>query len=125
MNNEWKQNLFEKTAALAAQKKEAETLSEYDPARGEIERRYHHNMMQIITSGLSSEYAAWEEKNGLAKYYIVTEGPVADKIYGDQYPVCLSEREVTRLCNEWETNLFDIMHEASAEEIAEYGVYEG
>lgn len=58
-------------------------------------------------------------------YYIVTEGQEADGVYGDQYPVCLPEEEVRRLSNEFGTNLFEVMHEASDEEIEKYGVYGG
>ena len=58
------------------------------------------------------------------KYYIATEGKIADSIYGSQYPCCLSEAEVKRLSLEWETNLFAYMHEASRDEIETYGTYE-
>lgn len=58
------------------------------------------------------------------KYYIVTEGKIADIIYDSQQPCCLSEPEVRRLSREWETNLFAYMHEASREEIEAYGTYE-
>ena len=57
-------------------------------------------------------------------FYIITEGPDADRIYGDQYPTCLSRAEVERLSKEWAVDLLSVMHEASAEEIAEYGISE-
>ena len=57
-------------------------------------------------------------------YYIVTEGIEADRIYGDQEPICLSATEVIRLSAEWGVNLFEIMHEASPEEIEQYGTYD-
>lgn len=56
--------------------------------------------------------------------YIVTEGQEADSVYGNQNPVCLPGYEVRRLSEEFGTDLFEIMHEATAEEIATYGVYE-
>lgn len=57
--------------------------------------------------------------------YIVTDGDEADGVYGDQYPVCIPEEEVRRLSKEFGTDLFEVMHEASEEEIERYGVYEG
>lgn len=54
--------------------------------------------------------------------YIVTEGKEADSIYGDQYPVCMTEAEVRRLNYEFGTNLFEVLHEASLEEIKKYGI---
>lgn len=56
--------------------------------------------------------------------YIVTDGQEAESVYGDQMPTCLPEEEVRRLSLEWGTDLFEIMHEATTEEIATYGVYE-
>lgn len=58
------------------------------------------------------------------EYYIITEGRVADEIYGEWNPICLSEDEVRRLSVEYETDLFQVLHEASADEIATYGVYD-
>lgn len=58
------------------------------------------------------------------KLYIVTEGKEADSIYGSQYPVCMTEAEVRRLSKEFGTDLFQILHEASHEEIKKYGVSE-
>ena len=56
--------------------------------------------------------------------YIITEGPEADSIYGEQQPICLTEKEVRRLSNEWGKDLFQILHEADEDEIKEYRVYE-
>lgn len=47
----------------------------------------------------------------------------ADEIFGDQQPTCLDEAEVRRLSAEWERDLFEIMHEASDDEIAQWGTY--
>lgn len=55
-------------------------------------------------------------------YYFPNDGH-ADAIYGSQYPVCLDEAEVKRLSREWGEDLFEVMHEATPDEIAEYGVY--
>lgn len=56
--------------------------------------------------------------------YIVTEGQEADSIYGDQYPVCITGAEVRRLSNEFCRDLFEVLHEASEEEVERYGVSE-
>lgn len=56
--------------------------------------------------------------------YIVTEGKEADSIYWNQYPVCMTEAEVRWLSKEYGTNLFEVLHEASPEEIEKYGVSE-
>lgn len=60
----------------------------------------------------------------MKKYYIITEGPEADSIYGSQYPVCLPEEEVRWLSKEYGTDLFQILHEASKEELKKYGTSE-
>lgn len=45
-------------------------------------------------------------------------------------PVCIDSQEVDRLTTAWETeekaasDIFNQLHEATAEEIAEYGVYD-
>lgn len=56
--------------------------------------------------------------------YYIADGQDADSIYGDQNPVCLSEDEVRRLSQEWGRDLFQIMREASKEEIARFGCYD-
>lgn len=60
----------------------------------------------------------------MKQYWIVTKGQEADDIYGGQYPVCLDTEEVERLSKEWDRNLFDVMHEATDEEIEQYGKYD-
>lgn len=65
MNNKTKTYLFEQTANLKAQKKEFENRSEYDPVRSEIERRYQHNLSQIIMNGLLTVYEEYQQKGGI------------------------------------------------------------
>lgn len=59
-----------------------------------------------------------------SEYYFIDERVDPVMIYGHEYPVCLSRKEVERLSAEWGVNLFDIMHPATAAEINEYGIYE-
>ena len=59
----------------------------------------------------------------MKKYYIITEGPKAEEIYGNQYPVCMDETEVKRLSQEWNEDLFEVMHEATPAELEQYGTY--
>lgn len=56
--------------------------------------------------------------------YYMADDEFADKIFGDQYPVCLDKKEVERLSREWGVDVFEQMHEASQSEIDEYGVYD-
>ena len=60
----------------------------------------------------------------MKKYYFINAGENPDRIYGDGYPVCIDQAEFDRLSREWDLDLHEIMHEASPEEIAEYGVYD-
>lgn len=57
-------------------------------------------------------------------YYFIDSGIDPDSIFGCEYPVCLDRAEVVRLCCIWNTNLFNVMHEASDREIEQYGVYD-
>lgn len=60
------------------------------------------------------------------KTYYFPNSEYIDAVFGTQYPVCLDREEMERLSREdggWE-NIWDQMHEASAAEIEEYGVYD-
>ena len=57
------------------------------------------------------------------KYFFLNDLTDADSIFGDQQPTCLDWAEVRRLSDEWGRDLFDIMHKASDEEIAQWGTY--
>lgn len=60
------------------------------------------------------------------KTYYFPDPEYIDAIFGGQSPCCLGHEEVARLSREdggWE-NIWEQVHEASAEEIAEYGVYD-
>ena len=59
-------------------------------------------------------------------YYFANEDH-ADAIYGTENPVCIDLAEVERLAREWDMTpeeLLEQMHEATAEEISEFGVYD-
>lgn len=61
----------------------------------------------------------------MKKYYFPDDEYI-DSIFGWQDPICLDRAETDRLSHEdggWE-NIWDQVHEASADEIAEYGVYD-
>ena len=55
--------------------------------------------------------------------YFLNDLTDADAIFGDQQPVCLDHAEVARLSAEWDRDLFEIMHEADADEIETWGTY--
>ena len=59
-------------------------------------------------------------------YFIDSTGTteLEDKIYGSCEPYCMTEAEVRSLSREWDVDLFEVMHEASADEIATYGIGE-
>ena len=57
-----------------------------------------------------------------ANYYFPNDG-MADRIFGDQEPCCINEGEVKRLSAEWGIDLFEIMHEATDEEMKNYFLY--
>ena len=63
----------------------------------------------------------------MKKYYFANEEHM-DEIYGGESAVCFDEAEVKRLAEEWGMTideLMDQLHEATEEEIATYGVYNG
>jgi len=60
----------------------------------------------------------------MKKYYFIDKDIDSDIIYGSERPICIDAEEIERLNEEWSTNLFEIMHEASADEIEKHGVYD-
>lgn len=62
------------------------------------------------------------------KAYYMANNEHIDDIYGAENPVCIDMTEVKRLAREWGVAVDDLlgqMHEASEDEIAEYGAYNG
>ena len=63
----------------------------------------------------------------MKKIYYIAAADHADAIYGDQTPICIDLAEVERLAREWgmaTEELLEQMHEATTEEIEEFGIYE-
>lgn len=63
----------------------------------------------------------------MKKTYYIANQEHADSIYGAENPVCIDLGEVGRLAGEWgmtTAELLEQMHEATAEEISEFGVYD-
>ena len=58
----------------------------------------------------------------MVKYYFVTNEMDVDRIYGNIEPYCMTEEEVKHLSAEWDVNLFEQMHEATADELAQFGI---
>lgn len=59
------------------------------------------------------------------KPYYIANPEHYDAIYGDQLPICIDLAEVNRLSREWDMTpdeLLEQMHEATDDEIAEYGI---
>lgn len=62
------------------------------------------------------------------KRYYMANPEHSDAIYGDEIPVCIELAEVKRLACEWgmtTDELLEQMHEASTDEIEEWGVCNG
>lgn len=63
------------------------------------------------------------------KYYFPNDEHI-DRVFGAEMPCCLDAAEVDRLAIEWSNdggmpeNVLEQFHEATADEIAEYGVYD-
>lgn len=60
------------------------------------------------------------------KTYYFPNSEHIDRIFGGVMPVCIDKEEVDRLYSdgdEWE-NIYSQVHEATDDEIAEYGVYD-
>lgn len=57
-------------------------------------------------------------------YYFINSDINPEAIYGSEYPYCMDLAEVERLSREWDVDLFGQMHEATADEIAEFGIGE-
>ena len=65
-------------------------------------------------------------KAKLQKKYYLSDDEYVDSIYGSDHPICIDMTELKRLAREWELTTAELrrqMHEASAEEIAGYGIY--
>lgn len=65
----------------------------------------------------------------IEKYYYIANDDYecSSRIYGDNAPVCIDLAGVERLALKWDmrvSQLLDRMHEADADEIAKYGVYD-
>ena len=62
----------------------------------------------------------------MKKFYFANSENM-DNIYGGESPVCVDYAEIVRLAQEWEMSIDEMMeqfHEASDEEMNEYGTYE-
>lgn len=57
-------------------------------------------------------------------FWFMNDGINPDTIYGSGYPVCIDTEELERLSQEWGVDLREQMHEASEDEITEYGIYD-
>lgn len=61
------------------------------------------------------------------KTYYFPDGKYIDAFFGSAEYICCDMPELERLARDWGVELCDLMeqvHEASADEIAEYGVYD-
>lgn len=59
------------------------------------------------------------------KVYFFPDDDINDAFFGSASPVCVTREEVDRLAREWDDpDLMDHMHEATAEELEEYGTEE-
>lgn len=61
------------------------------------------------------------------KMYYFANDEYVDYIYGSGELVCIDFAEVKRLASEWEMTIEELMeqmHEATAEEITQYGIYD-
>lgn len=61
------------------------------------------------------------------KTYYMANTEHFDNIYGSDIPVCIGLNEVKRLAREWDMTTDEMMeqfHEATTDEIEEYGIYE-
>lgn len=60
--------------------------------------------------------------------YYIAKPEYSDRIYGSELPICINLAEVKRLAREWDMTteeLLDQMREASEDDMAECGVYNG
>lgn len=56
-------------------------------------------------------------------YYFINDNVNPDEIYGDLEPYCMTAEEISILSAEWDDpNLMDEFHEASEDELYEYGI---
>ena len=64
----------------------------------------------------------------MEKTYYIANTEYSDRVYGSELPVCIDLNEIEILAREWDmttAELLEQFHEASPEEIAEYGISEG
>lgn len=62
------------------------------------------------------------------KTYYFPDDEHIDKFFGSYDYICVDKRELERLARDWGMSFDELraqVHEASADEIAEYGVYDG
>lgn len=58
-------------------------------------------------------------------YYFINYDVNPDTIFGSEYPRCITDKEIARLSSEWgKLDLIESFHEATADEIAEFGIYD-
>ena len=58
------------------------------------------------------------------KYYMLNRGVDEASVFGGESVCCLDAAEIYRLDREWKCDLMDDFHEATPDEISEYGVYD-
>lgn len=59
------------------------------------------------------------------KTYYFPDDEIEMSFFGSDYPICVDREEVMRLARGWdEPDLMEHMHEATAAELEEYGVYD-
>lgn len=60
--------------------------------------------------------------------YYIAKPEYSDRIYGSESPICIDLTEVNRLAREWDMTteeLLNQMREASEDDMAEWGIYNG
>ena len=65
----------------------------------------------------------------MKKFFWLNDEMDADRIFGSETPTCLDAGEIDRLGEEWhdadpDADIWDLFHEASADEIMEHGTYD-
>ena len=68
---------------------------------------------------INGEYYGVELDN--MKYYFINSDVEPETIYGTARPYCMTEKEIERLSVEWDTDLKNLMHEATKKEVLIYG----
>ena len=103
------------------------TPLDYPVYFGSSDHDYLGDGEKILTAPCGRDTINTQKLGGCAMkpYYFPNSGYV-DVIFGGQSPVCMDRAEVDRLSREdggWE-NIWEQVHEASAAEIEEFGVYD-